>query len=216
MASTSRHVSVVFLLLAVLIGFLSASVSAGRPCKTLFISSYTVSLKPLHSFRYPNPNFGRRSAGFVAIVTEFGHQSSSESSSNMISDRAVFPGLEFENHVAGGGSRFAHRRERQQEDQLGFARLLPFGLSSHEISSLRDRTKDILSVVVALLFGVGCGALTAATMYLVWSLFAVRSAAYYDELYDDEEEEEEEDAKKIGYVKIPEAEKVAAPAKAVV
>ncbi|CAI0627082.1 unnamed protein product, partial [Linum tenue] len=109
-----------------------------------------------------------------------------------------------------------HRRERQQEDQLGFARLLPFGLSSHEISSLRDRTKDILSVVVALLFGVGCGALTAATMYLVWSLFAVRSAAYYDELYDDEEEEEEEDAKKIGYVKIPEAEKVAAPAKAVV
>ncbi|CAI0393092.1 unnamed protein product [Linum tenue] len=107
MASTSRHVSVVFLLLAVLIGFLSASVSAGRPCKTLFISSYTVSLKPLHSFRYPNPNFGRRSAGFVAIVTEFGHQSSSESSSNMISDRAVFPGLEFENHVAGGGSRFA-------------------------------------------------------------------------------------------------------------
>ncbi|CAL1413357.1 unnamed protein product [Linum trigynum] len=210
MASTSRHVSVVFLLLAVLIGFLSASVSAGRPCKTLFISSYTVSLKPLHSFRYPNPNFGRRSAGFVAIVTEIGHQSSSESSSNMISDRAVFPGLEFGNHVS-------HRRERQQEDQLGFARLLPFGLSSHEISSLRDRTKDILSVVVALLFGVGCGALTAATMYLVWSLFAVRSAAYYDELYDDDEEEEEDGSpKKMGYVKIPEAEKVAAPAKAVV
>ncbi|CAI0548336.1 unnamed protein product [Linum tenue] len=216
MASTSRHVLVIFLLLSVLIGLLSTSVSAGRPCKTLYISSYTVSVRPLHSFRYPNPNFGRRSAGFVAIVTEIGHQSSSESSSTVISDRAVFPGLEFGNHVA-GGSRFVPRDERQQEEHQGYAGLLPFGLSSHEMSSLRDRTKDILSVVVALLFGVGCGALTAATMYLVWSLFAVRSAAYYDELYDDDEEEEEDASpKKMGYVKIPEAEKVAAPVKAVV
>ncbi|CAN1123026.1 hypothetical protein LINPERPRIM_LOCUS3010 [Linum perenne] len=186
MASTSRQLPVAFLLLlAVLIGFLSVTVSAGRPCKTLYISSYTVSVRPLHTFRFPNPSLGRRS-GFVAIVTEIGHQSSLESSSDMIVD----------------------------QEQEGFNRILPFGISSHDISSLRDRTKDILSVVVALLFGVGCGALTAASMYLVWSLFAARSGAYYDE--SDYEEEEDASPKKIGYVAIPEAEKVAAPAKTVV
>ncbi|CAN1351675.1 hypothetical protein LINPERPRIM_LOCUS42579 [Linum perenne] len=126
----------------------------------------------------------------------------------MISDRAVLPELE------DFRPRFVHEREQEKQN---YASLLPFGISSHSISSLRDRTKDILSVVVALLFGVGCGALTAATMYLVWSLFAARSAAYYDELYDDEEEDEEEEdfsPKKMGYAQIPEAEKVApAPAK---
>ncbi|CAN0913880.1 hypothetical protein LINGRAHAP2_LOCUS28197 [Linum grandiflorum] len=207
MASTSRVA--VFLLFTVLIGFLSSSASAARPCKTLYISSYTVSVRPLHSFRFPNPSLGRRSAGFVAIVTEIGHQSSSlDSSSDLIVDRAVFPG-------------FVHRREEQQQQQQqeqGFARLLPFGVSSHDISSLRDRTKDILSVVVALLFGVGCGALTAASMYLVWSLFAARSGAsyYYESDYDEEEEDDDASPKKNGYVAIPEAEKFAAPAKAVV
>ncbi|CAN1123028.1 hypothetical protein LINPERPRIM_LOCUS3010 [Linum perenne] len=128
----------------------------------------------------------------------------------MIVDRAGFHGFEFHGD-ASAGSRFVHRREEEQE---GFNRILPFGISSHDISSLRDRTKDILSVVVALLFGVGCGALTAASMYLVWSLFAARSGAYYDE--SDYEEEEDASPKKIGYVAIPEAEKVAAPAKTVV
>ncbi|CAN1278765.1 hypothetical protein LINPERPRIM_LOCUS16744, partial [Linum perenne] len=198
------------LLLAVLIGFLSVTVSAGRPCKTLYISSYTVSFRPLHSLRFPNPSLGRRSAGFVAIVTEIGHQSSLESSSDMIVDRADFPGYEFHGD-ASAGLRFVHRQEEEQE---GFNRILPFGISSHDISSLRDRTKDILSVVVALLFGVGCGALTTASMYLVWSLFVARSGAYYDE--SDYEEEEDASPKKIGYVVIPEAEKVAAPAKTVV
>ncbi|KAJ6369500.1 hypothetical protein OIU76_027848 [Salix suchowensis] len=82
------------------------------------------------------------------------------------------------------------------------------GFGSYDLSSLRDRTKDILSVVVALLFGVGCGALTAATMYLVWSLFSP-SQSRYDDYFDGEfSDEEEEDLKKIGYVKIPEAEQV--------
>jgi len=39
-------------------------------------------------------------------------------------------------------------------------------------SSVQDRTKDILVVVSGLLFGLGCGALTASSMYLVWSLLA--------------------------------------------
>ncbi|TKY56639.1 hypothetical protein E2542_SST21085 [Spatholobus suberectus] len=71
----------------------------------------------------------------------------------------------------------------------------PLGFSVHDFSSLRERTKDILGVVVALLFGAGCGAVTAATMYLLWSMCAMdlRSDCH-DEI---------ESPKKIGYVNIP-------------
>ncbi|KAJ1377735.1 hypothetical protein SESBI_48587 [Sesbania bispinosa] len=59
-----------------------------------------------------------------------------------------------------------------------------------------------------------CGALTAATMYLVWSVFSARHdyrAAAYGEFSDDEIES----PKKMGYVKIPatEAPAPAPPAK---
>uniref|UniRef100_A0A452XCJ4 Uncharacterized protein n=1 Tax=Aegilops tauschii subsp. strangulata TaxID=200361 RepID=A0A452XCJ4_AEGTS len=51
-------------------------------------------------------------------------------------------------------------------------------------SSFQERAKDILVVVSGLLFGFGCGALTAASMYLVWSLVASTGAAGpYEELY---------------------------------
>lgn len=74
-------------------------------------------------------------------------------------------------------------------------------------SSLRDRAKDILVVVVGLLFGVGCGALTAATMYLAWSLLTNRyDLCGSDGGYDYEDEEEEiESPKKMGYTSIPPA-----------
>ncbi|KAK7850303.1 hypothetical protein CFP56_001151 [Quercus suber] len=52
-------------------------------------------------------------------------------------------------------------------------------LASYDFSSLRDRTKDILSVIIALLFGVGCRAFIAATMYLTWSLFSHRFSFDY-------------------------------------
>ncbi|CAN0858902.1 hypothetical protein LINGRAHAP2_LOCUS7504 [Linum grandiflorum] len=96
--------------------------------------------------------------------------------------------------------------------------MLPFDVSSHDISFLRDRTKDILSVVLALLFGVGYGAIIAASMYLVWSLFATQSGtSYYAESdYDKEEEDDDAWSKKNGYITISEVEKLAAPAKAVV
>ncbi|KAF5190443.1 transmembrane protein [Thalictrum thalictroides] len=73
-------------------------------------------------------------------------------------------------------------------------------------SSLRERTKDILSVVVALLFGVGCGALTSATMYLAWTLITNRYNEARD--YDDEDSDfnsdyEDVSPKKMGYCKIP-------------
>ncbi|KAM6562771.1 hypothetical protein CsatB_022769 [Cannabis sativa] len=46
--------------------------------------------------------------------------------------------------------------------------------SPYDLTSLRDHTKDILNVVVALLFDVACGSLTVAIMYLAWSLFSTR------------------------------------------
>ncbi|KAJ9147195.1 hypothetical protein P3X46_029383 [Hevea brasiliensis] len=184
------------LLFSILAAFLSFSASA-RPCKTLFISSYSFSIKPL----YPNPNSDRpSSSGFVTIVTEITQQ---HSSSEIFLDRRVFPAVD------------ASEPKGIQRRQAGPD--LPFGLSSYDMSSLRDRTKDILSVVVALLFGVGCGALTAATMYLVWSLFSTRYDYRYEE-FDSEDGDEEDDVspKKMGYVKIPEADSMPKQVKEVV
>ncbi|KAL6643223.1 hypothetical protein ACP70R_021404 [Stipagrostis hirtigluma subsp. patula] len=74
----------------------------------------------------------------------------------------------------------------------------------------QERARDILVVVVGLLFGVACGALTAASVYLVWSVVAGAAASSnYDELFGDEEEEEASDTespKKVGYVIIQELE----------
>lgn len=83
----------------------------------------------------------------------------------------------------------------------------PAGLG---FGSLQERAKDIIVVVAGLLFGVGCGALTAATMYLVWSLVSNPS----DACASDGEEEEDympDSPKKVGYVQIPAADP--APAK---
>ncbi|XP_047083645.1 uncharacterized protein LOC124694738 [Lolium rigidum] len=76
-------------------------------------------------------------------------------------------------------------------------------------SSFQERAKDILVVVSGLLFGFGCGALTAASMYLVWSLIASTAASPYDELYSDDDDEEVSDSespKKAGYVIIHDTE----------
>ncbi|KAH7534038.1 hypothetical protein FEM48_Zijuj04G0195200 [Ziziphus jujuba var. spinosa] len=112
--------------------------------------------------------------------------------------------------------------EEEELDESRFQRrplrlpLLPMTSSlttSYDLSSLRDRTKDILSVVVALLFGVGSGALVAATMFLASSLFwnDYRSSSPYG---DDSDEEEDLSPKKIGYVKILAAESESVPAPA--
>ncbi|AQK65008.1 uncharacterized protein LOC100276959 precursor [Zea mays] len=72
----------------------------------------------------------------------------------------------------------------------------------------QERVRDILVVVVGLLFGLACGALTAASVYLVWSMVAGAAAASpYDELYEDEDESSDtESPKKVGYVIIQELE----------
>ncbi|KQJ97166.1 uncharacterized protein LOC100821945 [Brachypodium distachyon] len=73
-------------------------------------------------------------------------------------------------------------------------------------AGIQERVKDILVIVVGILFGVGCGALTAASMYLVWSVIAGPGASSnYDGLYGDEEDDasDYESPKKVGYVIIP-------------
>lgn len=167
MASTSQRPLLVTLLI---LSILAISATA-RPCKTLFISSYSVSLR-----RFPSSS----SSGFVTVVTEI---------------RELKP-IRFDGVLVQHEGDEARRIQSQPERMP----LLPlFGSSSTDLSSLRDRTKDILSVVVALLFGVGCGALTAATMYLAWSLFSSRhSASSFDD-------DDDVSPKKMGYVKIPEA-----------
>ncbi|XP_050226977.1 uncharacterized protein LOC126676748 [Mercurialis annua] len=192
------------LLLLSLIILLSTTTttSAGRLCKTLYVSSYTFSIRPLN----PNPNSNNNpSSGFVTIVTEITQQQQHQRSrSDFLLDPRI---LRLVNDRNSRSQPLIPKRQ-EKEEQIG--PVLPFGLglglSSYDINSLRDRTKDILSVVVALLFGVGCGALTAATMYLVWSLFATRYDYHYDGEFDGEDEDVD-DVKKMGYVKIPDADK---------
>lgn len=66
---------------------------------------------------------------------------------------------------------------------------------------------------MALLFGVGCGALTAATMYMVWSLFTSNRYDSYDDYYVGDDEQVDS-PKKMGYVKIPAVESAPAPPQA--
>lgn len=63
-----------------------------------------------------------------------------------------------------------------------------------------------MSIVGSLLFGVGSGALTAAIMYLVWSMFSPRRFEFGVDSDDEEMDNAEEDIyspKKMGYVAVP-------------
>ncbi|KAK1369904.1 Major viral transcription factor [Heracleum sosnowskyi] len=76
----------------------------------------------------------------------------------------------------------------------------PVNYDSSVSNSIRDRTLDILSIVSALLFGVGCGALTAATMYLMWYICSARG---FDLEADESEDEVSAAKRKLGYVAVP-------------
>jgi hypothetical protein len=103
------------------------------------------------------------------------------------------------------------RVRRLGPHQIRRAEALPAAAAA--ASSVQERAKDILVVVSGLLFGFGCGALTAATMYLVWSLIASTCASGYDDVYSDDDDEDQlsdsESPKKAGYVIIHGAEEYA-------
>ncbi|EXB86771.1 hypothetical protein L484_007795 [Morus notabilis] len=182
-SSRSQRQVPILLLLVTWIS-IAASVAAARPCKTLWVSSYSFSLRQQPS-----------SSGSVTVFTEISHFRPL-----LPADAAFFIDVDDRPEL----SQFQLQQQQQQpqpQPQQLLPRIQPLlSSAAADLSSLRDRTKDILSVVVALLFGVGCGALTAATMYLAWSLFSTRND--YSEEFEDADELS---PKKMGYVKIPAA-----------
>ncbi|KAL3525119.1 hypothetical protein ACH5RR_013491 [Cinchona calisaya] len=187
--------------------------ATARPCKTLFFYTTTTSYYPTTttttSFpQNPNPNLEilPNSPKFLTFFfTTVNNRDDTHPYVSYFSlrrtrthTRTPFP-LYFEE--------LAEEEKKQRSSKE--SSMMPVGIySSVTKSSIKDRTKDIMSVVGALLFGVGCGALTAATMFLVWSLF---SPHRFD--FDDSDEDSDEDGfdngddvfspKKIGYVAIP-------------
>jgi hypothetical protein len=106
------------------------------------------------------------------------------------------------------------RVRRLGPHQIRRAEALPAAAEAEAASSVQERAKDILVVVSGLLFGFGFGALTAATMYLVWSLVASTCASGYGDVYSDDDDDEgqlsdSESPKKAGYVIIHDAEEYA-------
>ncbi|XP_061339125.1 uncharacterized protein LOC133285848 isoform X1 [Gastrolobium bilobum] len=169
-----------FPIAAVMVLVVLSATATARPCRTFIISSYSI--------RNPSSNT-------FATITEI------RSLTPLYIDRnpqEIFFDSDIGPFHQPKLAEIEQRGASHPRDPLGFS-------TAYDFSSLRDRTKDILSVALALLFGVGCGALTAATMYLVWSVFSARHG-YRSAAYDDFSDEEIESPKKMGYVKIPAAE----------
>ncbi|KAI3515085.1 hypothetical protein L1887_13835 [Cichorium endivia] len=193
MASTTAGV----LLFAALIGVLAISATA-RPCKTIFFITSS-SHYPADDHFLPKPNFhllrnpnnSPRLTFFVTEIREFHRTRSLPRPTSF--DRSI---------------------ESESSSSDDVISSLPYysATSTSVKASIRERTMDIMSIVGALLFGVGCGALTAATMYLIWSLFAPRRFDFGTD--SDEETDDEENgvrSNKNGYVAIPAAAKPVPP-----
>ncbi|KAK4733289.1 hypothetical protein R3W88_007550 [Solanum pinnatisectum] len=221
-----------------LLAFSLLAVSAvARPCKTLFFitsTSYyqiptTISRNP-----NPNPNFFLRNPSIsprfrAFVVTTSGFRDDAPKFGLLrpsVFFRRSDPFL-----IRGPDPVFFEREDAVEHVEDGeelesrSSSMIPMEFYSSVTSSIRDRTKDIMRVVGALLFGVGCGALTAATMYLIWSLFWPNRFEFEDSDDDFEDGNGDYDvssAKKMGYVAIPtkvvydDLKKPAAPAKEVV
>ncbi|KAK9134753.1 hypothetical protein Syun_014083 [Stephania yunnanensis] len=182
------------LLLLSILGFLAISANARpglhfHPCRIVFVSSFTVSQNP-----NPTLSTDQNPPQFLSIFSDFNRFRPHRPLGLVEIDSASF-------QLRLGGGEVESRRElKKPREQVQFG---GFG-----VSSIRDRTKDILSVVVALLFGVGCGALTSATMYLAWSLITNRyegreGGEFTDGEFDDDDDDEIPSPKKMGYQKIP-------------
>ncbi|KAF6155533.1 hypothetical protein GIB67_017888 [Kingdonia uniflora] len=191
-----------------------------HPCKTLLISSFTISSSFKPNLPNPNSQIDQNPSRIFTIFTEtnqFYPKQQREDQSDSIILNLPDMVSEFHPDFLNFDFKFPHNPNtfRSFETAPRIPRpVIPFE-SPFVTGSLRERTKDILSVVVALLFGAGCGALTSATMYLAWSMFANRyepargsdddESDYYYE-YDDVS------PKKGGYAKVPADAPVAAAA----
>ncbi|CAL0308957.1 unnamed protein product [Lupinus luteus] len=189
--------------------FLSATATA-RPCRSFFMSSYT--------FRNPSSNTFTTITEFRSLTPFHRITAAAADDVNVndklsiqIIDNDFFDSIFQQRHHpyhSNNNLKF-DRSASLSRSELGFSTTSNYA----SFDSLRDRTKDIISVVAALLFGVGCGALTSATMYLVWSVvagFRDYRGSGYDEFSSSDDENEIETPKKLGYEKIPATEAVAA------
>ncbi|KAF3623058.1 putative auxin response factor 8-like isoform X1 [Capsicum annuum] len=184
MASSSNFVPIFLLAFSLL----AVSVAAGRPCKTLFFISTTSYYPQFPISENPNPT-RLRTFFFTSEPTRFGLRFGISRPTIVFRRSDPFMMIRRPDPAV------------EEEDQR---MIMPMEeLYSSVTNSIRDRSKDIMRVVGALLFGVGCGALTAATMYLIWSLFWPHR--YHDDLDDDDDDAEFDvaAAKKLGYVAIP-------------
>ncbi|KAL3645138.1 hypothetical protein CASFOL_010318 [Castilleja foliolosa] len=175
-----------------LLSLLAATASA-RPCKTLFYFSATTTTTyyPYNSLpRNPSPNsiIGNQKPRFFTLIF-------TSTTNSPLSDRRR-PFIHFDSDPAVDG-----------DSQSSTSSDFPLKFYSSVPSSIRERTKDIMSVVSALLFGVGCGALTAAVMYFVWALCSPSRFDFCDisSSSDDDDDDDEVAAtkRKLGYLAIP-------------
>ncbi|GAB2277698.1 hypothetical protein Dimus_012401 [Dionaea muscipula] len=196
MVSSYLILSVLSSLLLVLLS-LSSPVSArpGRPfhpCNTLLISTYSLSFRPRDIIFPGHPDSDRRRPEFFAVVAEV-RGFDPKPDPIMVDRMDILPNPSF---------------LLDDEDRIRHPDF-PIG-----VSSLRDRTFDILNVVASLLFGAACGTLTAGAMYFVWSLFSNRrdDASRSLEGFTDEDDDDDifNPKKPVnGYVAVPAAPPVA-------
>ncbi|KAL3527358.1 hypothetical protein ACH5RR_012014 [Cinchona calisaya] len=192
--------------------------ASSRPCKTLFFytttssssSASAVPQNPLNFEIFPSQN--SHSYNSPKFLTFFLTTQESHPRVSYFSLRRTPFVLSYSSSRQQEQQKFLHdeaaaaavdRRSVSDDESM-----MPFGIYSSSVttSSIRDRTKDIMSVVGALLFGVGCGALTAATMFLIWSLFSPHRFDFDDSDDSDGYADVDDDVspKKVGYIAIPE------------
>lgn len=173
--------------LPLLLLLLSAATAAARPCKTIFYFSAT-RYYPLRNQGFPNSLL--QNPRYLTLVFTTTTSPASQLTENLssLSFDSVNP-LDFESDS-----------DSESSSTITSSTLL-IKFHSSVSNSIRERTRDIMSVVGALLFGVACGALTAATMYFLGALFSPGRFEFDDiSSSDDDDDDGATTAKKFGYV----------------
>ncbi|KZV27208.1 hypothetical protein F511_04661 [Dorcoceras hygrometricum] len=162
------------ILLLCLLAAAAYAVSA-RPCKTLFFITTT------YFPRNPNPDPLLQDPRYLSLIF----------TTTTVRFPRIQPSLSFRSNSFEEEARSSSMAS--SEDPVRFY--------SSVSSSIRDRSKDIMGIVGALLVGVGFGVLTGVAIFFVWALFSPRHFDFSDG--SDSEDHDIGDAKKFGYVKIP-------------
>ncbi|GMH11286.1 hypothetical protein Nepgr_013127 [Nepenthes gracilis] len=186
LAAMAKSFVSIFLIFSFLL--LASSVNARpglhfHPCKTLLVTTYSFSFRPrnphLSTHHLPHDR-----PEFLSLVAE-GRRFDPKPEEPLFLEhpRFVFDKIDID-------------RPNPKSSPLG-------------VSSLRDRSMDILNVVASLLFGAVCGALTAGAMYFIWSLFINRrddGYSNFDSFTNDDDNDDIFNPKKpTGYVAVPAA-----------